>query len=98
MPDTLSFDLPPASKEDINKIGKSLKVNKAIESDGIPLKLIKFSANVVEKYLTSIINHGISWSYFSDGAKNALIRPSNYNTIILYNGLLLEKLKYFKLC
>ena len=75
MPDSLSFHLPPASKEDINKIVKSLNVNKATRLDGIPLKLIKLSANVVDKYLTSIINHDISRCYFSDGAKNALVRP-----------------------
>ena len=53
----LSFDLPPASKEDINKIVKSLNANKATRPDGIPLKLIKLSANVADKYLTSSINH-----------------------------------------
>ena len=72
-PSSLSFDLPQASKEDINKIVKSLNANKITGPDGIPLKLIKLSANVVEKYFTSIINH-ISWSYLSDGANNALIR------------------------
>ena len=75
MPGSLSFDLPPASKEDINKIVKSLNINKATGPDGIPLKLIKLSANFVDKYLTSIINHNISRSYFSDGAKNALVKP-----------------------
>ena len=39
------------------------------------LKFIKISANIVDKYLTSIINHDILRSYFSDGAKNALVRP-----------------------
>ena len=47
--DFLSFDLPPASEEDINKIVKSLNANKATGPDGIPLKLIKLSANVVDK-------------------------------------------------
>ena len=52
--DSLSFDLPPASNEDINKIVKSPKANKATgPPDGLPLKLIKLSANVVDKYLTS---------------------------------------------
>ena len=71
----MSFDLPPASKEDINKIDKSLNVNKATGPDEVPLKLFKLSANFADKYLTSIINH-ISRSYFSDGAKNALVRPT----------------------
>ena len=60
LPNSLSFDLPSASKEDINKIVKSLTANKATESDGIPHKLIKNSASVLEKYITSIINHDIS--------------------------------------
>ena len=75
MPDSLSFDLPPASKGDINKIVKSLNANKVTGLDGIPLKLINLSANIVGKYLPSIINHNISRSYFSDGAKNTLVGP-----------------------
>ena len=66
MPDSLSFDLPPASKEDANKIVKSLNANKATGPDGIPLKLIKLPANVVDKYLTSIINHDISRSFLME--------------------------------
>ena len=70
LPDSLSFDLP--SKEDINKIVHSLNVNKAAGPDG-PLNLIKLSANIVERYLTNIINHDILQSYFSNGAKSALV-------------------------
>ena len=72
---SLSFDLPPASKKDLDKIVKSLNANKATEPDGIPLKLIKCSADVVGKYFISIRNHDILRYYFSDGAKNALVRP-----------------------
>ena len=96
MPGSLSFDLPPASKEDTNKIVKSLNVNKTTGPDGIPLKLIKLSANFVDKYLTSIINHDISRSYFSDGAKNALVKPihkkkyrqnkESYRSVSILNG------------
>ena len=71
----MSFDLLPASKKDVNKIIKSLNANKAIGPDGVPLELIKHSTNVIDKYLTSIINHDISRSYFLYGAKNALVRP-----------------------
>ena len=38
LPDSLSFDLPPASTEDINKIVKSLNVNKTTGPARIPLK------------------------------------------------------------
>ena len=57
------------------KIVKSLHANKATGPDRIQLKLIELSANVVDKYLVIIINHDISQSYFSDRAKNALVRP-----------------------
>ena len=77
-------------------IVKSLNINKATGRDGIPLKLINLSANFVDKYLTSIINHGISRSYFSDGAKNALVKPiykkkdrqskENYRPVSILNG------------
>ena len=96
LPGSLSFDLPPASKEGINKIVKSLNVNKATGPDGIPLKLIKLSVSFVDKCLTSIINHDVSRSYFSDGAKNALVRPiykkkdrqnkENYRPVSILNG------------
>ena len=74
MAKSLSFDLPPAFKEDINQIVKSLSANKATGPDGIPLKLIELSASVVDKYLTSIIKKEIPRLYFPDGAKNALVR------------------------
>ena len=59
----------------MNKIVKSLNVNKATGHDGISLKLNKLSTNVVDKSLTSIINNDTLRSYFSDGAKNDLVRP-----------------------
>ena len=76
LPCSLSFDSPPAGKKDINKILRSLNASKETEPDGIPLKLIKLSANVTDRYLTGIINYAISRSYFSDGGKNALVRPT----------------------
>ena len=80
----------------MNKIVKLLNVNKATGPDGIPLKLIKLSVNAVDTYLTSIINHDISLSYFLDGANNALVRPiykkkdrqnkENYRPVSILNG------------
>ena len=43
----LSFQVPPVCKEDINKILKSLNTNKATVPDGMPLKFIKLSTNVI---------------------------------------------------
>ena len=92
----MSFDLPPASKEDKNKKVKLLNGNKATGPDGIPPKLIKLSVSVVDKHLSSIIDHDISRSYFSDGAKNALVRPiykkkgrqnkENHRPVSILNG------------
>ena len=96
LPDSLSFDLLPASKENINKIIKLLNASKVTGPDGVTIKLIELSANVVDKYLTSFINHDISWSCFSLGAKTALIRPihkkkdrqnkENYRPVSILNG------------
>ena len=97
LPCSLSFDLPPASNEDINKIVKSLNANKATGPHRKPLKLIKLSTNVVDKYLTIIINHDISRSLFSNWAKNALVRPiyekkdrqnkENYRPVSMMRGI-----------
>ena len=56
---------------------------------------MKISANVAGKYRTSIIDHNISHSYFSDGAKKALARPiykkkdkqnkANYRSVNILN-------------
>ena len=44
-----------ASTSDINKIIKSLNVNKAKGSDGISAKFVKMSANIIGCNLTNII-------------------------------------------
>ena len=96
LPDSLSFDLLPTSKEDINKIIKSLNASKVTGPDGVTLKLIQLSANFVDKYLTSFINHDILRSCFSLGAKTYLIRAihkkkdrqnkGNYHPLSILNG------------
>ena len=77
-------------------LNKSLNAKKAAGYDGIPLKRFKRSANPVNNYLTSIINHDIPRYYFSDGAKNTLVRPiykkedrqnkENYPPVSILNG------------
>ena len=54
------FDLPYASTSDINKIIKSLNVNKAKDPDGISAKFFKMSANVIDCHLADIINNNVS--------------------------------------
>ena len=44
-------------KEKINILIKCLNLKKATGPDGISLKTIKFSANVIHKHLTNIIKH-----------------------------------------
>ena len=70
-----TFDLPYASTSDINKITKSLNVNKAKGSDGISAKLVKMSANVIDCPLANIINNDISSNKYSKHAKTATVRP-----------------------
>ena len=90
------FDIPHACKDDINKIIKSLNTKKATGPDGIPLKLIKLSADIIDYYLTTIINDDLSRSSFSEGAKEALVHPifkkkdrknkENYRPVSILNG------------
>ena len=55
-----TFHLPYASTSDINKIIKSLNVNKAKDPDGISAKFFKMSANVIDCHLANIINNNVS--------------------------------------
>ena len=80
-----TFDLPYASTSDINKITKSLNVNKAKGSDGISAKFVKMSANVIDCPLANIINNDISSNKYSKHAKTATVRPifkKDYRTCI----------------
>ena len=102
VPHYSTFDLPPASKEDINKIVKLFNVDKATLPDRIPLKLIRPSVKVIDKYLTSVINHDNSRYYCSDAVKNVLVRPiyrkkdsqdmENYRPVNILNGFSMREL------
>ena len=50
------YSFPEAKKEEINILIKRLNPKKATGPDGIPLKIIKLSADVIDKHLTNIIN------------------------------------------
>ena len=69
------FDLPYANTSDINKIIKSLNVNKAKGPDGISAKVVKISASVTDCHLANIINNDISLNKFSKHPKTATLRP-----------------------
>ena len=49
--ETLNFDFPTAKVEDINKIIKSLNPRKATGPDGIPVKILKITRNVIDSHL-----------------------------------------------
>ena len=64
-----------ASTSDINRIIKSLNVNKAKGPDGISAKFVKMSANVIDCHLANIINNDISLNKYSKHAQTATVRP-----------------------
>ena len=90
-----TFDLPYVSTSDINKIIKSLNVNKAKRPDGISAKFVKMSANVIDCHLANIINNDISSNKYSKHAKTATVRTifkkddrantKNYRPVSLLN-------------
>ena len=90
------FNFPEASTEEINKIIKSLNPHKATGPDGIPLKIIKTAANVIDCHLAYIINKDLKENKFSENAKTAMVRPiykkddrdkiKNYRPVSLLNG------------
>ena len=51
-----TFDIPPATSEQINKIVKELNAKKAAAPDKIPPKIVRLSANIINSHLTNIIN------------------------------------------
>ena len=64
-------DLLYASSSSINRIIKSLNVNKSKGPDGISAKLIKMPANIIDCYLANIINNDVSLNIYSKHAKTA---------------------------
>ena len=67
------FDILYASTSDINKIIKSLNVNKTKGPDGISAKFVKMSA-VIDCHLAHI-NNNISLNKYSKHGKTATVRP-----------------------
>ena len=70
-----TYDLPYESTSGINKITKSLNVSKAKGTDGISVKFVKTSANLIDCHLANIINNDISSNKYSKHAKTATVRP-----------------------
>ena len=70
-----NFTLPKAEVQEVNTIIKSLNSKKATGPDGIPIKIVKLSANVIDTYVTHIINSDLTSASFSEEAKIASVRP-----------------------
>ena len=89
------FDLAYASTSNINKIIKSLNENKATGPDGISVKFLKLSADVIDFHLANIINNDIPLNKYSKHAKTVTVRPifkkdgrtniKNYRPVSLLN-------------
>ena len=89
------FNLSYASTSDINKIIKSLNVNKAKGPEGISVKLVKLSANVIDSHLANMINNDISLNKHFKHAKTGTVSPifkkddrtniKNYRLVSLLN-------------
>ena len=79
------FDMPKPTANDINKIIKSLDINKATGPDDILAKFVQMSAIVIACHLSTIAACGISENKYSEHAKTATIRPifkTNFRTKI----------------
>ena len=70
-----SFQFVNASVRDINKIIRNINPNKASDPYKVPLKLVKLLANVIDVYLTYILNCDISLNVFSYSTKIVSVRP-----------------------
>ena len=58
-----------------NKIINLLSSDKSTGPDGISVKFIKLSANVIDSHLVNIINKSIDLNCYSENAKIANVRP-----------------------
>ena len=71
VPQKNKFNLP----QDIDKIINSLSSDKTTGPDGISVKFIKLSANVIDSHLANIRNKDIDLNCYSENAKIANVRP-----------------------
>ena len=91
------LDLPKSTVKDIGLIVKSLNPRKTSGPDCIPLKLIKFTSNVVDSHLCNIIIKDVEKNKYSQEPKTASLRPifkkvkkkkiQNYRPISILNGM-----------
>ena len=70
-----NFSLPLATREEVNKIISDIDTSKSCGPDKIPPKLVKISADLLDKPLTTIINDIVINNRFSENAKCANVPP-----------------------
>ena len=70
---SITFEFPKAEVADINALVEQTDPKKATGPDTIPPKLVKMSANVVDKHLCNIINMDID-TYIPDSTKVATVK------------------------
>ena len=71
-----SFHIPLAQISDIRKILKNINVKKSAGPGMILPSLVKLCSNVIDKPLTDVINHIITYNIFPDSAKIAHVTPT----------------------
>ena len=69
------FKIEEAKVEQVNKILRNINSRIATGSDKIPLKIVKILANIIDSYLTNIINSDLKRNGFFDSAEVTSIRP-----------------------
>ena len=70
-PATKNLNIEAATVDQITKIIRTLDPKKATGPEKMPVKVVKMSANIMEKILTDIINNDLLRNSFSDSAKIA---------------------------
>ena len=93
---SITFYFPKAEVTDINALLKQIDPKKATGLDTVHSKLVKMSANVIDKHLCNIINMDIENYNVSDNTKVATVRPKykknswneleNYRPVLLLNA------------
>ena len=94
---SIPFDFPKPTVEDISLIIKSLNPKKATGPDGIPIKVLRYASNAIDSHLCNIIGNDIDKNKYSEEPKTALVRPifktnernkiENYRPVSILNGM-----------
>ena len=94
---SIPFDFPKPTVEDISNIIRSLNPKKATGPDGIPIKVLKYASNIIDSHLCNIIIQDLEKDKYSEEPKTALVRPvfkkdernkmENYRPVSILNGM-----------